>query len=88
MSASALSAIARAIQQQGLPEGCQSRTMLRESRDLVCKQKGPYGAILDHVSLQSKEGGLVEISFANPFALLHSAMEASANLQKGIVPND
>ena len=59
--------------------------MLRESRDLICKQKGPYGAMLDHVSLQSKEGGCVKISFANPFALLHSAMATSAHLQKFFV---
>ena len=60
MSARALSAVLNAVRDEGVPE-LMDRASMRAARDLCNKAPGPYGPILQHVKVISKEGSDVEI---------------------------
>ena len=81
VSGKALAAIAKAIAEEGAPDGLQNRNALRAARDSICKKTGPYGPILDHASVSGKEGGMISIALANPFAMLYAALDKSANMR-------
>ena len=81
VSASALASIATAIAEEGAPAGLQNRNELRAARDTICKKTGPYGPILDHASVPGKNGGMIRIALANPFAMLYAALDKSANMR-------
>ena len=57
------------------------RASMRAARDLCNKAPGPYGPILQHVKVISKEGAAVDIPIAHPFALLHACLSASDGMQ-------
>ena len=80
ISANGLAAVLAAVKDEGMPE-VTDRDSMRAARDLQNKTSGPYGPILQHVTVISKEGGEVHILIAHPFALLHVCMLSSEGMQ-------
>ena len=83
ISANGLAAVLAAVKDEGMPE-VTHRDAMRAARDLQNKSTGPYGPILQHVTVISKEGGEVHIPIAHPFALLHKCMLSSEGMQNFI----
>ena len=74
-SASALSAICKAIKASGMPDGSTGRKELRAARDLICSTATPVGPIIQRVTLIGKVAGepVKLFTVAHPLASLWQA---------------
>ena len=76
MSASALSEVLQAVQDEGVPE-LHNRNHLREARNLQCSDPTPFGPILQDINCTCDNGRQVRIPIAHPAALLFTALVLS-----------
>ena len=81
VTARALDAILDAVKKQGLPELI-DRDAMREARNLESMSAGPFGPILQYITLIDIHDQPRQLPIAHPFALLWSSLESSAHLRK------
>jgi len=73
-TASALGAVLKEIQKNGLPEGCDlSRNAIRHARDEVAATQTPHGTLLQTITVFDKDENEVEVTIAHPLAMLWQA---------------
>ena len=76
MSASALAAVLKVVEDEGIPE-VHNRKTLQEARDSVNDAPTPFGPIHREVQMHAVGGGLEAINLTNPFALIWTALKPS-----------
>ena len=76
MSASALAAVLKVVEDEGIPE-VHNRKTLQEARDSVNDAPTPFGPIHREVQMHAVGGGLEAINLTNPFALIWTALKTS-----------
>ena len=81
VSASALSAILKAVKEDGVPDVI-DRASMRQARDDVSKTMTPYGPILQTIEVVSTSDVPKQLYIANPFAMLHIALASCAQFRK------
>jgi hypothetical protein len=79
VTASALAETLRGVQEEGLPP-LHTRNQLRESRDLICTEKTPFGPIVQAITVVDNQDRPKRIAIASPFALLYTAINTSVAL--------
>ena len=80
-SASALSQILVEIKRHGLPE-LTGRGAMREARDRVAQHETAYGPIVKSLQVADKDGVVLQLPYACPFASLTYALDESVSLQR------
>ncbi len=79
VTANALAKTLRGVQEEGLPP-LHTRNQLRESRDRICTEKTPFGAIVQAITVVDNQDRPERIAIASPFALLYTAINTSVHL--------
>ena len=78
ISQNALSAVLTIASTEELPAA--TRKDIRESRDCVGERRTPYGTVHQKISVESVNGGMIELEIQHPFAMLHHACSVSESM--------
>ena len=79
MSVSAMSALMREMQRDGVPEMHLGRKVFREARDLEAGEVTPLGPLLQPIAVTDVNGAEQELIIGNPFALLWKAVNVDSS---------